>query len=108
MVLTLIALKCEVVEIVAIGYLVDLMIQLISAGEPGSLAGNHIVRRSAASRFPSAMPNRGIGFTSIGTHINEIFPSALNLKSQIRRIDFELIFVIEVPYAHNDGTLGQL
>ena len=54
------------------------------------------------------MPDRGIGFISIGAHIDSILAGALNLERQIWRIDFELVFIIEMAYAHDDRALGQL
>ena len=102
MVFTSIALECELVEIVAIRYLVDLMIQLITASEASSLAGNYDVRGSAAGGLPTAMPNCRIGFTSVGTDIDAIFPGALDLEGQIRCIYFELIVVIQMPNSHDD------
>src|SRR5580704_13567813 len=101
-----VALECEVVEIVAIRDLVDFMIQLITAREASLLSSNYSVRGSAASGFPAAVPDCGIGFISVCAHIDAIFAGALNLKRKIGRIDFELILVIEMPYAHDDGTLG--
>ncbi len=108
MVFAFVALECKVVEIVAIGYLVDLVIQLVRTRKAGQLICNHYVRISAASGLAAAIPNPGIGFSPIRIHINAIFPSALDLKRQIWRIYFEVIFVIEVPYSYDDGTLGQL
>jgi hypothetical protein len=107
-VFTLIALECKVVEIVTIGYLVDLMIQLVSAREFSELPSNYVVRVSATRRLASATPNSGTGFSSIGVHIDAIFTSALDLKRQIRRVDFEVIVVIQMSHSHDNGTLGQL
>ncbi len=108
MIFTLVAIECELVKIVIGGHLVDFVIQLISTREPGSLTRNHVVRVPAASGFAATTPNRGIGLASIGIHINPIFAVTLYLKCQIRRVDFEVIFIVEVPHADDNGPLRQL
>ncbi len=65
MVLMIVALKRKVVEIVGIGYLVDLVIQLIRAGEACPLTRYYVVGVSAAGDFASPVPYRGIGFSSV-------------------------------------------
>jgi hypothetical protein len=107
-VFTLIALECKAVEIVTIGYLVDLMIQLVSAREFSELPSNYVVRVPATRRLASATPDSGIGFSSIGVHVNAIFTGTLDLKRQIRGVYFEVIVVIQMSHSHENGTLGQL
>jgi len=108
MIFPLIALECKVVEIVAIRYLVDLMIQLVSTRESSELPSNYDIRVSATRRLAAATPHSGISFSSIRVHIDAIFTGALDLKRQIRRVYFEMIFVIQMPHPHENGTLGQL
>jgi hypothetical protein len=108
MILALITVESPFIEIIAIGDLFNVMIQLIGASKARSLIGNHDVRVSAASGFASAMPNRRIGFVSICRHIDTIFTGALNLEGQVWSIHFEMIFIVEVPDSYNDGTLRQL
>ena len=108
MIFPLIALECKVIEIVAIGHLVDLMIQLVSTREFGELPSNDVVRVSATRRLAAPTPDSGIGFSSVGIHINPIFTGALDLKRQVRRIYFEMIFVIQMSHPHENGALGQL
>ena len=57
---------------------------------------------------PRPLQTRGIGFSSVGIHVNAIFTGALDLKRQIRRVYFEMIFVIQMAHPHENGTLGQL
>ena len=108
MIFPLIPLECKVVEIVAIGYLVDLVIQLVSTRELGELPGNYIVRVSATRRLAAPTPDSGIGFSSIGVHVKAIFTGALDLKRQIRRVYFEVIVVIQMSHPHENGSLREL
>src|SRR5580692_9717642 len=108
MIFPLIPLERKVVEIVAIRYLVDLMIQLVSTREFGELPRNYVVRVSATRRLAAPTPDSGIGFRSVGIHVNAIFTGALDLKRQIRRVYFEMIFVIQMSHPQENGTLGQL
>jgi hypothetical protein len=108
MILALITIESPFIEIIAIGDLFNVMIQLVGASKARSLIGNHDVRVSATSRLSSAVPNRRIRFVSIRSHVNAIFTSALDLEGQVWSIHFEMIFIVEVPDSHNDGPLRQL
>jgi hypothetical protein len=107
MILAVIPLECPIVKIIATRYLVDLMIEFIGASEARSLTGNYHVRVAATRGLASAMPNCGIGFSSICIYRNAVFTGSLDLKRQVRRIHFEAVVVVEMPYSHNDGTLRQ-
>src|SRR5579863_2006093 len=105
MVFTLIAGECEVIEVVLVGNLIDLMIELVSAGKTRALTGHYIVRGSAARAFTAAVPYGRIAFAAVRVHIETVFTGSLNLKSQVRSIDFEMIIIIKVAYAHDNRTL---
>jgi len=84
-VFTPIALEREVIEIVTIGVFARSRDPIDPVPvKRATLTSNHYVRGAAASHFPSSMPNRGIGFVSIRTHIDAILSRALNLEGQVR------------------------
>jgi hypothetical protein len=103
-----VALGGKIIEIVGVWYLGNFVIELVCASEACALASDHKVRRAATSRLCATMPDHSIGFISIRAHIDSIFAGALNLECQIRRIDFKLVFVIEMADPHDDRPLRQL
>jgi hypothetical protein len=81
---------------------------LVRAREACALSSNHQVRRAATGGFGATVPDGGIGFIPVGAHVDPIITGALNLEREVRRIDFELVFIIEMADAHDDRALGQL
>jgi hypothetical protein len=78
--------------------LIDLVLELVGTGKPRPLAGDHIIGCPAAGHLPAPAPNGDVALVPRAIHVDAIFPIALHNEGRIRRVDFEMILIVHVPY----------